>query len=80
MKLIDGSFSRRSLFYIGLLVLFSLALTFSVASARKSRQDVQAVTVANETLRKTLGEMTIAIAEKDRQIDRLTRSDCKAGK
>jgi hypothetical protein len=34
------------------------------------------VTKANESLKKTLGEMTIAITAKDKEIDRLQRSAC----
>jgi hypothetical protein len=34
------------------------------------------VTKANDFLRKTLGDMTIAITTKDREIDRLRHSAC----
>ena len=37
---------------------------------------MQTVTAANESVRKTLGELTVAITEKDREIDRLAKSPC----
>jgi hypothetical protein len=67
------------IFYKGLVVLFSLALSFSVATWLRARQELQAVTVANVSLRKTLGDLTIAMAEKDREIDRMAQSPCDAG-
>ncbi|MGD1096320.1 MAG: hypothetical protein ABSB35_30555 [Bryobacteraceae bacterium] len=66
----------RRIFYTGLILLFSLALSISTVGWLKGRQELEAVTVANETLRKTLGDMTVAIAQKDREIDRLTQSAC----
>jgi hypothetical protein len=66
-------------FYKGLVVFFSLALSFSVAAWLKARQEVQAVTIANVSLRKTLGGLTIAIVAKDREIDRMAQSPCEVG-
>lgn len=37
---------------------------------------MQAITAANEQVRKTLGEMTVALADRDREIDRLSGSSC----
>jgi len=67
-----------SIFYKGLTLFFSLGLIVSVATWWKARQELEAVTAANESVRKTLGALTVAITEKDRQIDRLTRSSCDA--
>ena len=67
------------LFYKGLVLSFSVALSLSVATWFRVRQELQAVRVANEFLRKTLGELTVAIVEKDREIDRLAGAPCDAG-
>jgi hypothetical protein len=37
---------------------------------------LQGVIVANDFLKKTLGEMTVTLTAKDREIDRLERSPC----
>jgi hypothetical protein len=68
----------KSIFYTGLILLFCVALSLSMAGWLKGRQELQAVTVANDSLRKTLGDLTIAIVNKDREIDRLTQSGCNA--
>ncbi len=61
----------------GLLVLLSLAAWLNtMRQLNAARQEMAAVTSANELLRKTLGEMAIAITAKDRQIDRLEHSAC----
>jgi hypothetical protein len=41
------------------------------------RRELVTATNANEFLKRTLGEMTIAITAKDRQIDSLQHSRCK---
>ena len=66
-------------FYTGLTLFFALTLSLAVATWLRARQELQAVTVANTSLRKTLGEMAVAIAEKDREIDRLAAPPCNAG-
>ena len=43
---------------------------------RAVRQELLSVTKANELLKKTLGDMTVAITAKDREIDRLRGSGC----
>lgn len=43
------------------------------------RRELQAVTAANVFLKKTLGEMTITITAKDREIDRLTHGSRGCG-
>lgn len=69
---------HKSLILIG-----GLALISSIVFGWKSRRELQSagleivlVTRANEFLKKTLGDMTVAIAEKEREIDRLQRSGC----
>jgi putative cell wall-binding protein len=65
--------------YKGLIVCFALALSISVPTWLRDRQELQVVTAANKSLRKTLGDMTIVIAEKDREVDRLMQSPCAEG-
>ena len=67
----------------GVIPLAGLALILSLAVWRNARQDAQtarrellALTTANEFLRKTLADMTVAMATKDREIDRLERRAC----
>jgi hypothetical protein len=61
------------------MLLLSLALCLSVATWLRGRQELEAITAANESVRKTLGEMTVALADKDREIDRLSGSPCSTG-
>ncbi|MGA2882951.1 MAG: hypothetical protein ABSG13_28725 [Bryobacteraceae bacterium] len=61
------------------IALLSLALTASVGTWWSARQELQIVTAANASVRRTLGELMLAITEKDREIDRLTKSPCNAG-
>jgi hypothetical protein len=69
----------------GLALAAGLALLASLAvwwRARREldevRQRLEAVTAANVFLKKTLGEMTIAMTAKDREIDRLAQAPCGA--
>ncbi len=61
--------------HIVLTVILGVALIASLIMWRKTQRDLQqqlhAVTEANNTLRGTLGELTVAITKKDREIDRL---------
>jgi hypothetical protein len=67
-----------------LIPLVALALICSLAAVCwKTRGDLQAasrellaVTTANDSLRKTLGDMTVAITAKDKEIDRLAHAGC----
>jgi hypothetical protein len=43
---------------------------------RTVRRELLSVTKANELLKKTLGDMTVAITTRDREIDRLRDSGC----
>jgi hypothetical protein len=62
----------------GLTVLISLAFAWSTKrDLQSARRELLAVTKANEFLKKTLGEMPIAITAKDREIDRLWHSTCE---
>lgn len=65
-----------SILWKALISLLSLALTVSVGSWWRFRQELQTVTAANASVRKTLGDLMVAITEKDREIDRLTKSPC----
>jgi len=64
------------IFHKGLILTLSVGLSLALATWSRARQELRAVTVANEGLRKTLGEMTVAITEKERQIDRLSQMPC----
>jgi hypothetical protein len=70
----------RSNLYKSLALFISLALCMSVATWLRSWRELQAETAANVLLRKTLGELTVAIAAKDREIDRMTKSSCDSNK
>jgi hypothetical protein len=69
----------RPSIYKGVILFFSVALCFSVENWLRSEQEMQAVTAANESLRKTLGKLIVAISEKDREIDRLSGPSCDVG-
>ena len=59
----------------GLIV--SLAVCWKAArDLQAARRELSAVTTANEFLKKTLGDMTIAITSKDREIYRLEHVGC----
>jgi hypothetical protein len=67
----------------GLIAVTGLALVLSLADCWKStrelqaaRQEVRAVTTANEFLKETLGEMTLAMTAKEKEIDRLENAGC----
>jgi hypothetical protein len=61
---------------IGLILVGGTALILSLMSSWKDRQELVKVTAANTTLRNSLGEMTIALTAKDREIDRLQQAPC----
>jgi hypothetical protein len=52
------------------------ALIWSIVSGWRDRQELQRMNAANAFLRKTLGEMTIALSAKDKEIDRLEQTAC----
>jgi hypothetical protein len=62
--------------HLGISACLGLALLFFSASWWRTHQEVRAITVANTDLRETLGRMTLAITEKDREIDGLSQSPC----
>jgi hypothetical protein len=61
----------------GVMLFSSVALCFSVENWLRARQELRVVTAANESLRKTLGNLIVAMGEKDREIDRLAGSPCE---
>ena len=60
-----------------LVLVFALAMTIAAAGWWSGRRELQAMTAANDFLRKTLGDMTVTIAAKDREIDRLQQTPCE---
>jgi hypothetical protein len=61
----------------GLVLLASLAVWWHARrELTEVRRELQAVTEANLFLKKTLGDMTIAITGKDKEIDRLEHAPC----
>jgi hypothetical protein len=68
---------------MGLMAIAGAALIFSSACYFRARWELQAarrellaVTTANEFLKRTLGDLTVAINAKDREIDRLETAGC----
>lgn len=55
------------------------AVGVSMQNARKMRDRVESLRSANEFLRKTLGDMTIAVTEKNKELDRLAQTPCLQG-
>jgi len=76
MATTQGSISH--IVYKGLVVVLSVGLCVSLTSWLSFRRELRVVTRANEYLRKTLGDMTIAIVQKDREIDRLEQAPCNS--
>ena len=67
---------RTYRFRIVLILIGGLTLFLLLASSWRDRQELQTVTAANDFLRKSLGDMTLAITAKDKEIDRLEQSAC----
>jgi hypothetical protein len=57
---------------------FVLSLAIAWKTYRDMHRELYAVTDANRTLRDTVGELTIAITAREKEIDRLSRSSCEA--
>lgn len=76
IRQLDESGSGKRILLKGLILLFAVMLSVSTANWVKARQELQAITAANNSLRKTLGEMAVAITKKDREIDRLGQALC----
>jgi hypothetical protein len=68
---------RNKLLYIGLTSALALALAFSLATYWRASHALRTATSANEFLKKTVGEMAVAISAKDREIDRLIKVPCQ---
>ena len=61
----------------GMALLLSLAFSWNARRELQSAlRELQTVTKANEFLRNTLADMTVAITAKDREIDRLQHTAC----
>lgn len=61
----------------GLALLASLAVWWHTRrELHVVRRELQTVSAANLFLKKTLGDMTVAITAKDKEIDRLERAPC----
>ncbi|MGA2741371.1 MAG: hypothetical protein ABSG65_28535 [Bryobacteraceae bacterium] len=68
---------RRVALVAGFALLAALAVWWHARSEVDAvRRDLQAETAANVFLRKTLGDMTIAMTGRDREIDRLEQAPC----
>jgi hypothetical protein len=65
--------------YRGLILFFSAALCLSITTWSGARRELRAVTAANESLRKTLGDLIVAMGERDREIERLAGFACDGG-
>ena len=61
---------------IVLILVFGSALILAMISAYRDRLELQKITAANDFLRKQLGEMTIELTSKEKEIDRLEQSQC----
>jgi hypothetical protein len=62
-----------------LAIVASLAVSWNGRRQLRSvEHELQVVTGANEFLKKTLGDMTVAIASKEKEISRLQNSSCDA--
>jgi hypothetical protein len=48
----------------------------SMQMGRKTREQVESLKSANEFLRKTLGDLTVAITEKDKELQRRAQPPC----
>jgi hypothetical protein len=62
--------------YKGLILVLTLALGVSVTLSVSARQEMRAMAASNLTLRKTLGDMSIAITDREKDIDRLSSFSC----
>ena len=69
--------------HTALTILLAVALAvlaiFWKRPQREFQRQVEALTKANATLKETLGEMTVAITKKEKQIDDLQQAPCGAG-
>jgi hypothetical protein len=68
---------QRAFLLLGVALICSLAACWSFRrELLAAREDLAAVNTANEFLKKTLGDMTVAIAAKEREIDHLEGAVC----
>ena len=72
-----GWWDRALALAAGLALLASLAVWWHTRRELNAvRRELQAVSAANLFLKKTLGDMTVAITAKEKEIDRLEHSPC----
>ena len=64
------------MFAKGLILVLTVAVALLAASWLGVRHELHVVNAANESLRKALGAMAIAMAQKNREIDRLAGLPC----
>ena len=60
------------------LIVSAVACVKAWREVQGTQRELRAIGSANDFLRKTLGEMTVAIAAKDKEIDRLQRTGCNS--
>jgi hypothetical protein len=71
------SLAKAPALLAALVLLVSVGFTLdSRRDLQRARQELQSLSAANQFLRKTLGDMTVALSSKDKQIDRLRQGDC----
>jgi hypothetical protein len=61
---------------IVLTLVMGAALILSIVSSWKDRQELQKVIAANNFLRKSLGDMTIALTASEKELNRLQQAGC----
>jgi hypothetical protein len=62
--------------HITLTLILGVALIVSLKAWSNARKELQTVVHANNFLRQTLGDMTVMITGKDKEIDRLSQFTC----
>ncbi len=72
----NGELSSMTRLYPWFVWMLGLAFIFSLATGWKVRQELEEVRTSNESLRKILSDLTVAIAGKEKEIDRLEQSRC----
>jgi hypothetical protein len=65
-------------FCTGAIAALLLALSVGFNTYSKVRAELQSATESNRFLRKTIGDMTVAMTEKDKEIDRLSGVPCRS--
>jgi hypothetical protein len=63
---------------LGVILALLIALGAGLVTWLNQREMLHETMTANDYLRKTLGEMSMAITEKDRELDRLSQHRCQS--